>query len=305
MARTSNGRKRRLPIGLGIAVLLGVAVALTGCDGLPIHEAMRTLTGSFAVTGAVDLDVWTTNGRVTVQGVDGQATVEVTATIRSRGDTEFDAATRAAQVVVEMIHVGNHIELAYDAGAHPWDVRRYTGVEFEITVPTTADIEIDTSNGTVEAAAVTGILDLHTSNGAVDVSDVVGEAAVTTSNGTIRIDDSEAVLDLETSNGGIVLTDVDGIVDARSSNGNISFAGTLLEGVDHSLVTSNGRIDVVLQVDASFWIVARTSNAAITTNLPLTGDTEGREWNAAMNPPATGTVTLETSNGAISILGAL
>ena len=69
--------------------------------------------------------------------------------------------------------------------------------------------------------------------------------------------------------------------------------------------TSNGRIDLALRSDASLIIEASTSNASISTDLPLIGDTEGKEWSAVLNPPATGTLTLQTSNGQIEILGIL
>ena len=239
---------RKLAMMVGLVALIGAAVALVGCDGLPTHEATRTLEGSYAVTGAVDLDVFTSNGRVTVQGVEGQTTVEVIATIRSRGDTQIDAAARVAQVTVGMLHNGNHIELEYDAGEHSWDVRRYTGVEFEITVPTTVDVAVGTSNGKVAVSDVVGILDLDTSNGKIDVADAIGELHAS---------------------------------------------------------TSNGRIDITLAPDASLRIEARTSNASIQSNLPWIGDTEGKRWSAVLNPPATTTLTLETSNGQIEILGAL
>ena len=142
--------KRKLILGAGLLALLGAALALSGCVEIPIHEANRVLEGSFAVTGPVDLDVWTSNGRVTVRGVEGATTIEVTATIQSRGDTQVAAINRAMQVNVEMTHIGNHLELEYDASAHLWDVRRYTGVDFDVTVPATADIEVNTSNGRID-----------------------------------------------------------------------------------------------------------------------------------------------------------
>jgi hypothetical protein len=292
-------------VWVALIALVGVASALAGCGGLPIHEATRTLTGSFDVTGPVDLDVSTVDGRVTVQGVEGQTSVEATVTIRSRGSSLIDAANRAAQVVVEMWRNENHIEFEYDASAHPWDVRRYTGVDFEITVPTTADVRVDTSNGRVTVSDVVGILDLSTSNGAVGVANATGEAAVSTSNGAIQVDDYEGVLDLDTSNGRIVMSGVVGAVNAQSSNGRISFVGTLAEGVAHRISTRNARIDVTVPADASLQIEATTSNASISTNLPLVGDTEGKDWSAVLNPPATASLTLSTSNGSIEILGSL
>jgi len=297
--------KRRLILWTGLLALVGAALALGGCLEIPIYEATRTLEGSFDVTGAVDLDVFTSNGRVTVRGVEGQTSVEVIATLRSRGGSLIEAANRAAQIVVEMIHEGNHVVLSYNASAYPWDVRRYSGVDFEITVPTTVDVEVGTSNGLIEVSEVIGILELDTSNGTIEVSDAVGEVDASTSNGTITIDTFEGVLDLGTSNGRIEMENIAGVVDVRTSNGRIAFSGVLVDGIDHRMVTSNGRIDVVLALGASLIIEARTSNASISTNLPLIGDTEGKEWSAVLNPPATATLTLETSNGQIEILGIL
>ena len=297
--------KRKLVVWMGLVALIGAALALGGCVELPIHEATRALAGSFDVIGAVDLDAFTSNGRVTIRGVEGQTRVEVVATIRSRGDSLIEAANRAAQMVVSMIHDGNHVVLRYDASAHPWDVRRYSGVDFDITVPSTVDAEVRTSNGRIEVSEVIGILDLDTSNGAIQVSDAVGEAASSTSNGAIRIDTYEGILNLGTSNGRIEMENIAGVVDARTSNGNITFSGMLIDGSDHRMITSNGRIDLALRSDASLIINARTSNASISTDLPLMGDTAGKEWSAVLNPPATAILTLQTSNGGIEILGIL
>ena len=295
--------KRRSILCLGLLVLAGAALALSGCMELPIHEAMRTLEGSYDVTGVVDLDVSTSNARVTIRGVEGQTSVEVIATLRSRGGSLLKAANRVAKIVVEMLHDGNHVVLSYDASAHSWDVRRYSSVEFEITVPPTVDVEVETSNGQIEVSDVIGILRLDTSNEAIDVADVLGEVDASTSNGTISVDTYEGILDLDTSNGRIEMTSITGVVNAQTSNGRITFDGTLIEGADHRMATSNGRIDVTLPADASLIIEARTSNASISTDLLLIGDTAGNEWNAVLNPPATGTLTLDTSNGSIEIHG--
>jgi hypothetical protein len=77
----------------------------------------------------------------------------------------------------------------------------------------------------------------------------------------------------------------------------------LVAGVDHRMVTSNGRIDLAIRSDASLNIEARTSNSSIVSTLLLVGDTDGQEWSATLNPPASGTLTLLTSNGQIEMHG--
>ena len=293
-----NVKKTTLILGLlGAAALL----TLTGC--IPLREATRTLTESFDVLGidTVDLDARSSNGSVSVRGIVGATTVEVTATLRSRGSTLAEASVRVAQIDVTMTQSGDRILLEYDATDHPLGVRTYSGVDFEVTVPVAVDVDVDTSNGSIRIDDVAGILGLDTSNGRITVADAIGDLDAETSNGTIEIERFEGLLRAETSNGRIEIDDFEGAVDATTSNGPIQFSGALIDTADHRLVTSNGRIDVDIPSDASLRIVAQTSNGSISTTLPLIGDTDGRAWDAVLNPPATGTLTLETSNSGIAI----
>jgi len=200
-----------------------------------------------------------------------------------------------------MAQQGGRILLAYRANEQTDDVRRYTGVAFEVTAPPGLDVRAVTSNGAVSAAAVQGRLHLTTSNGAVDISDAVGQLRAVTSNGRIGAARCQGVLDLETSNGEIAVEDVSATVDAHTSNGPIVFSGTLI-GPANSLGTSNGRIRFATPATASLEITAKTSSASISSALPLVGDTQGKEWLATLNPPAAAGVSLVTSNGAIEIL---
>jgi len=293
-------RQRLLAVGLifGVVALL----ALPGC--IPTEEATAERTGSFAVgEGAIDLEIVSSNGRVSIVGIDGLTTVEVTATLRSRGETLAEATVRVAQIDVQMTQDGNRIILRYDASAHPFDVRRHSGVDFEVTVPALANIEATTSNGRIEVREVAGILRLDTSNARIEVADVVADLRANTSNNRIRIERFEGILELDTSNGRIEMEDVDGVVNAETSNAGITFSGMLIPDVAHRMVTSNAQIHLAIRSDASLIIDAETSNASIVSSLPLVGDTDGREWFATLNPPAAGTLTLRTSNGQITMHG--
>ena len=286
---------------LGLAGLITL-LSLAGC--VPLEEATQLLTEIFAVgEGPVDLEVESSNGRVTVRGVAGQSTVAVTATLRSRGETMAEAMLRVAQVDVEMTQEGNRIVLRYDSSAHSLDVRRFSGVDFDVTVPILTDVAADTSNGRIEISDLSGILFLETSNGRIEVTDTLAELHAHTSNGRIRIENVEGILDLDTSNSQIEMENIDGVVDAETSNGRITFSGMLIADVDHRMVTSNGEISLAIRSDASLIIDASTSNGSIVSSLPLIGDTDGNEWSAVLNPPATGTLTLQTSNGQITMHG--
>ena len=198
--------------------------------------------------------------------------------------------------------MGNNIELIYRGSEQSSEVRRASGVSFEVTVPAQADVEVDTSNGEITVRGIEGEFNLDTSNGAVSLSDLIGVLNVDTSNGRIDVRGFNGVLDVETSNGAIDIAESSASIDARTSNGRIDFAGELV-GDSHTLRTSNGAITARVQLEAALTIDASTSIGSISSNLALTGDTEGRDWNAVLNAPATQTLKLRTSNGSIRIEG--
>lgn len=288
--------------------VLGVALATllvgAGCDLEDVFgariTATRTESASFAVVGRPVVDIQSSNGTVDVRGVPGQTDVQAIATLTSRGDSQTEADGRLARIVVRMVQEGDRVTLAYRSADQAEDVRRYSGVAFSVTVPPSADVQANTSNGAVAIAEIHGAVTIATSNGEVVIHDAVGDVCATTSNGRIAVERSFGVLTLTTSNGEIRVLDATAALDATTSNGPIVFRGTPV-GMDNSLHTSNGSIDVSIPVAASVQFIARTSVGSIRTSMPLVGDTDGREWNATFNPPASSAVTIRTSNGSVRL----
>lgn len=313
--------KRTKILQLGILAVVSTA-ALFGLFGCDIEEAIegsvggnveaiRELTETYEIAGLLDLDVESSNGYVIVQAEDtvdvtvqsaDTTSVSVKATLRSRADTLERAQERVNAIVVEMVQAGDSLLLRYNSADQSLDVRRHSGVSFEVTVPAQADVEVDTSNGAITIRGIEGQFNLDTSNGAIDLYDLIGVVDADTSNGAIDVNGFNGVLQLETSNGAIDIEDTEAAVNARTSNGRIDFSGVLV-GDSHQLRTSNGAINVEVSLDAAITFNASTSIGSISTNLTLIGDTEGRDWNASLNPPATQTLELRTSNGNIRIEG--
>jgi len=302
--------KRMKLLSRAILVVLA-AIGLFGLFGCDLEEyiqaaagnveAVREVTETFALTGLLDLEVESSNGYVIVESTQ-TTNVSVVAKLRSRGDTLEEAEGRVDAIQLEMTQVGNNVALRYRAADQTEDVRRHSGVSFVVTVPMQADVEVDTSNGSITIRGVEGEFTLDTSNGSIDLSDLIGIVHADTSNGRIDVNGFSGVLDLETSNNAIDIEDVEAAVDASTSNGRIDFSGILV-GDNNDLRTSNGAINVNVPLDSAITFDASTSIGRISTNLPLVGDTEGRSWNAALNPPATQTLELRTSNGSIRIEG--
>ena len=289
-----NKRNHRLVV-LSVALALAALVALTACTPeeletwakaqSPSESATATRNASFPVSAApAVVEAISSNGTITVRGMGGVDRMSVTATLHSRGDTIEEAGDRVGRIIIHMTEDSGRVTLRYEASAQAEDVRRYSGVDFLVTLPVGAVVDLTTSNGRIKATGVVGSLTADTSNGQIVVTECQGEFRLDTSNGEIRMQSVEATVDAETSNGAIF------------------FSGRLLPGT-HRMRTSNGAIKVTIPRDLAILINAATSNGSITSSLPLVGDTEGKSWSASLNPPITSTLTLKTSNGAISIDG--
>ncbi|MCK4410915.1 DUF4097 family beta strand repeat protein [Candidatus Bipolaricaulota bacterium] len=275
-----------------IHVVIGLVVAaallmLVGCDEegeqWPKVEATRQEEAMFSVGDSAVIDADTSNGEIIVRGVEGAQEVHVVATLRTRGNTLEEAEERLDKIVYSMTQDGQTVRLRYQASDQEKDVRRYSGVGFEVTVPTETRVDAETSNGAITIEAVSGRLDLDTSNGRIDLEGIVG---------SVRAD---------TSNGSIDLEKIDGEVNADTSNGSIRYEGRPV-GQGNTLHTSNGSITVRIHTDASVSFEVDAKDGGIRSSLPLVGDTEGDHWDVVLTPPpAEAAMSLRTSNGTIRI----
>ncbi len=296
--------KRCARICAGI-IALGLALGgVAACDLADLVQAtvqaQRVQTASYTLTGTPSVNLLTANGAVVVRGVAGQPDIRVTATLTARGATTEEAEDRLSRLTIEMKQEGNAVTLRYVGADQDDDVRRHSGVAFEVTMPVMGNVQAATSNGSITIAGLEATAQLTTSNGSIEVRDFSGEADAETSNGRISVERAQGTFSLDTSNGEIRLRDVNALVHAETSNGEISFRGVFAQGI-HSLRTSNGRINVEIPASSAVRFQVETSNASISTDLPLLGDTQGTSWDATLNAPAESTVTLRTSNGSVRI----
>jgi DUF4097 and DUF4098 domain-containing protein YvlB len=152
-----------------------------------------------------------------------------------------------------------------------------------ITVPTKTDVELETSNGSVE------------------LEGVEGSGSLETSNGKIALENAKGDFRLRSSNGKLEMQDVTGEVDADTSNGSISYNGEITAGGDNRLISSNGSIDVVLQGTPSVSLDASTSNGNIDCDLEISATTTGDKHLVGTIGDGEADLRIQTSNGDVSI----
>jgi DUF4097 and DUF4098 domain-containing protein YvlB len=168
-------------------------------------------------TGVIVGDVRTSNGKIEINGTQGNATVET-----SNGKIEIehvrgDIEARTSNGKIEMEDV------------HGW-------------------VRAETSNGRIEIENVAGIQNLETSNGSIvaEIPAMHEDVRVRTSNGSLELHlspDLSVDIELRTSNGKIAVRDLEIVTSEISETklkGKIGNGGPTLHGK-----TSNGSIEIL------------------------------------------------------------
>ena len=264
------------------------------------------------------LDVSNFNGSVEITGWD-QPTIDISGTKYSNDE----GMLKAMKVTAAQEGTSVRVRSERPEPHNKWNC----GAKLVIRVPKHTELQrIQTSNGSVKVEDIDGLADLTTSNGAVRVHNIRGHVEARTSNGAVELDRVDAGVNATTSNGSITIEGVKGTLHASTTNGAIR--GTLTDAAPSEpikLSTSNGAIDIRLQMPRNNDITASTSNGSITIRMPANASVRLNAQTSSHESIATdfdvqmrGTLTknrvegtignggpllqLTTSNGAVRIL---
>jgi DUF4097 and DUF4098 domain-containing protein YvlB len=160
------------------------------------------------------------NGGVSVKGTN-RSDILVRAMVQAQGETETDARTTGAQVIV---HTSGGSVTADGPTGGRWSV------QYEILVPVHTNLKIATHNGGVAIAGVQSAIEFHAVNGGVSLKDTGGNVRGDTVNGGISVTIANAQwkgqgLDVSTTNGGVSLKipeQFSALLDLATVNGGIN-----------------------------------------------------------------------------------
>jgi DUF4097 and DUF4098 domain-containing protein YvlB len=214
-----------------------LTIAAAAANASTLDEAFDR---TFDVRPGAVFSLTNTNGRITVRSWD-QAKIKVHAIkhVESRDGDAARGAMKALTIALSQPNGGLRIDTKYpksSEGIFEWIAGTSVNlsVTYEVTVPRTMDLQIEDTNGAIEA------------------NDVRGSHRIETTNGHITLVRCAGDLNAETTNGGIVaeLTTVTAgrVVRLETTNGNISarLPRTFAASLDAS--TTNGGIDSDLPV---------------------------------------------------------
>lgn len=249
-----------------IAALLTLATAAIHAETLS-----QTIDKTFDVRPGATFSLDNVNGHVNITSWDQpRIRVHAVKTV-SRGD-DPRSALNALQVQITPRDGGVSVHTVYpnhgsvgflDFLAGNWSDAK---VEYDVTVPRSMSLDLETTNGAIEVNGVSGILKMETTNGSVRLERCAGNVNASTTNGRVTAEllsvDRTRPNRLSTTNGKIVLTVPSSLaaeIDASTTNGSIdselavtthsigrhSLRGTINGGgAELRLRTTNGSIEI-------------------------------------------------------------
>lgn len=254
----------------------GISLLFICCCALaaPAREVYeRDFQKTVTLPGGRSLRVENSNGNVTVRthaGVDSS----IRATIRSSAPTVAEARDFAnqIQIVVDESGSGATVRTEYPKN---WRGNISYSVDYEITMPETAPLEVRNrfgavsadnvhagasiinNNGQVTLSAGRGAESIENSFGDVEVRSNDGDVSIRNGNGRVTVRNVRGAIDLTNRFGDIRVTDADRRLTIHSNNGNIeatnvggvtvvsnSFGQVVMAGVRSDLKVQNQNGDV-------------------------------------------------------------
>lgn len=205
-------------------------------------------------------------GHLSVEGMNGsveltpwdQPDVDIAGTKSAPTQSDADAFR------IDVDHTADSVAIR---AVRPSDMRGGYGVRFAIKVPRGVVIDrVVTSNGPIHVLEGAGPSRLKSSNGAVRAEKFRGDLGIQTSNGPIELDGVKGAVTAHTTNGHIRAEAVEGSLDAETTNSSI-IAVLLRADRETRAQTRNGSIDLTMPGGFNSGVHASTSNSGITVRL--------------------------------------
>ncbi|MFL5653542.1 MAG: hypothetical protein ACJ8CB_05120 [Ktedonobacteraceae bacterium] len=256
--------KNRLRFWIIIALIV-LATAVAGVDAaFAIFQHTTIETHTYTVSAQPTLVINDDTGSITIQ----------------RGSTN-SAITISAIKHLRAFGIGSPPTIRYNqngntvtATAHSNDSFSGLGsnnVDFAVTIPSNANLQVHTDTGLVTVNGISGIMSLTTNTGSINATQV-------------------------TLSGHSMLT---------GTGGSIVFAGSIEPGGLYQFVTGTGSLNVTLPGNSSFQLDARTNTGSLNNNFVSVNvqhaNTIGYEARGNVGASATARVILKTNTGSIDL----
>jgi hypothetical protein len=213
------------------ALLAAVTFAVLLLGGAPetTRAQARTTSGTAGLDAQGTVVVENHEGRITLDTWDREE-VRYEAVVRPEDGADHPEATR---VRVEEDRRRFEIRTTYDEsrvedGDSGWfggDSQNIMPVEYRLTVPRGAAVEIEDHESTIEVRGLDGELTLETHDGSVTVADQTGPSTLRSHDGPIAVENQSGGLTIDTHDSRVRLRSVAGRTEITAHDGRIEAEG--------------------------------------------------------------------------------
>jgi DUF4097 and DUF4098 domain-containing protein YvlB len=287
-----------------LSIMAGVILAGLAClQPLRAAASEGSFQRTLQVTGAVNLDLSTGSGNVTVR-TGSSSEVQVTGHIKATNWLGGSADDRIKRIEsnppiqqsgndirighiddTELLH---NISISYDLVVPPdTQLRSHTGSGSQTIEGLRKQLEIESGSGTLKVSDIGDSVRAETGSGGIEIDRVKGNVRAKAGSGSIQATDIAGAFEAhtgsghitleqtasgsvraDTGSGGMDLRGVRGSLDAQAGSGAITAEGNPTGA--WSAHTGSGNIQLKLASDAAFDLDAHTSSGSITVSQPVT-----------------------------------
>jgi len=226
---------------------------------IPAHAQTRRLEKRFVVDGKPVVILHNPSGRIHVKAWD-------------RNEVVILCQYAGSRVLVDTEQAGNRVEVATRVAgpsSSPADLR----ADFEITVPTEAELQVRTDSGSVTVESVHGDMSFDTVTADLALQDVEGYLAIKSVGGSLVCTRCGGRLDATSISGSFqLLQPLLHHVRLQTSSGNILFDGNFLSRGIYVMKNYSGTIEVRFSNQDSFDVRATSLYGLVVNQAPVAPD---------------------------------
>ena len=296
-----------------VRVLLFVlATSLAG-----FASVVGTFDRSFPVNGAVDLEVLTRSGDITIRS-GAAGSVSIHGKIHAGNSWLERSRTEDIEELKKnppLRQTGNSIRVDYVN-------LRNISIDYEITVPESTTVRTHSGSGNQQVEGLRGNVDLEAGSGDMELSRLTGDLRFQTGSGNVRGHGLSGPARIKAGSGDIEIEEVgSGDVEIRTGSGNISVSGVdgglsaeagsgdiRGNGKPKSLWsvrTGSGNVDLRVPQDAAFDVDISSNSGTVVVDHPVTTTVQGRvqEHKSVVGKVRNGgpTISVHTGSGDIRL----
>ncbi len=285
--------RRKLVLGWAAVIPLWasgcIIVAVDGggwsCGG-PLIWTEATEERPIDTAGLTTLEVVTHNGAVDFQSQPPDGAASVTITKKAGGTTRADAEEALAAIDVFVEPPGNGKTRIGWKWKTPKRSRWSGDVSFAIRAPGTINLDVETHNGTITAAEVTG------------------DVRAVSHNGQVTVRSSGGKLNAESHNGDVDVKYAGPQWTVGTHNGEASVDLSGCAAVTGSIISHNGEVRLAVGKDTATTLKCQTQNGGIHCDAPLTDREKSAGQLTGKLGSGGGILGVETHNGSIRVRNA-